>query len=327
MFNPITIVIDAFVDELIQKYIDIYGTSEIDIQILASNARTALEVIANSDAPYHDIDHTMLVTMVGQEILTGKIYLEGSLRPVDWTHFVVALLNHDIGYVRGICRADRRGRYTINKHMDTIAPPSGSTDAFLTPYHVDRGKIYVRERFEHDEHIDPETICRFIERTRFPVPNESDHQDSNDLPGLLRAADLIGQLADPQYMTKISRLYHEFKETDQLGKMGYSSVSDVREGYPQFFWNVVAPFIADGIRFLRRTQEGQSWVANLYANVFTEEHDAPAYGPERRVATDRRKEAADLFKIRELTENDGRKQYRRASDIRETVNAKGISLD
>jgi hypothetical protein len=316
MFNPITIVIEAFIDELVQKYVDIYGTNEIDIQILASNARTALEVIASSDAPYHDINHTMMVTMVGQEILTGKIYMEGSIRPSEWTHFIVALLNHDIGYVRGICRADRRGRYALNKHMDTIAPPSGATDAFLTPYHVDRGQIYVRERFEHDEHIDPETICRFIERTRFPVPNESDHQESADLPGLLRAADLIGQLADPQYITKISNLYQEFKETDQLTRMGYSSVSDVREGYPQFFWNVVTPFIADGVRFLRRTQAGQSWVASLYANVFTEEHDAPAYGPERRVALDRRNATADLFKIRELSENNGRKQNRRASDVK-----------
>jgi hypothetical protein len=314
MFNPITIVIDAFIDELVQKYIDIYGPNEIDMQVLASNARTALEVIASSDAPYHDIDHTMMVTMVGQEILTGKMFMEGGIRPVDWTHFVVALLNHDIGYVRGICRADRSGRYAINKHMDTIAPPSGATDAFLTPYHVDRAKIYVSERFDHDEHIDAETVCRFIERTRFPVPTESDHQDGSDLPGLLRAADLIGQLADPQYMTKISSLYHEFKETDQLGKMGYSSVNDVREGYPQFFWHVVSPFISDGIRFLRRTQEGQAWVANLYANVFTEEHDAPAYGPERRVETDRRDEKADMFKIRELTENDVRKQQRRSTD-------------
>jgi hypothetical protein len=136
MFNPITIVIDAFVDELIQKYIDIYGPNEIDIQLLASNARTALEVIASSDAPYHDIDHTMMVTMVGQEILTGKIYMEGDVRPTDWMHFIVGLLNHDIGYVRGICRADRSGRYALNKHMDTIAPPSGATDAFLTPYQL-----------------------------------------------------------------------------------------------------------------------------------------------------------------------------------------------
>jgi hypothetical protein len=320
MFNPINIVIDAFTEELVQKYVDNYGNNETHRQILVSNARTALEIIANSDAPYHDINHTMMVTMVGQEVLTGKLYMEGSVRPNDWIHFTVALLNHDIGYVRGICRADRSGRYAINKHMDTIAPPSGTTDAFLTPYHVDRAKIYVRERFSHDEYIDAETVCRFIERTRFPVPNESDHQESSDLPGLLRAADLIGQLADPQYMTKITGLYHEFKETEQLSKMGYSTVSDVREGYPQFFWNVVTPFIDDGIRFLRRTQEGQSWVANLYANVFAEEHEAPAFGPERRAEADRRKDPANMFQIKELSENDARKTPRRVTDTTDQEN-------
>lgn len=314
MFNPTSIVIDAFVEEIIAKYIKNFGDNETDVQILVANANVALEVIANSDAPYHDINHTIMVTMVGQEILTSKMYLEGSIRASDWIHFVVALLNHDIGYVRGICRADRSGRYAINKHMDTIAPPPGATDAFLTPYHVDRAKIYVSERFAHDEHIDPETICRFIERTRFPVPNESDHQDSADLPGLLRAADLIGQLADPNYMRKISNLYQEFKETKQLKKMGYETVNDVREGYPQFFWNVVTPFIADGVRFLRRTQAGQAWVANLYANVFTEEHMTPVFGPERRSDSDRRKDPTNMFHIRELTQNDSRSKPRRASD-------------
>jgi hypothetical protein len=314
MFNPTSIVIDAFVDEITSRYVKNFGNNESDIHLLATNARVALEVIANTDAPYHDINHTMMVTMVGQEILTGKSNLEGSVRPTDWTHFVVALLNHDIGYVRGICRADRRGRYAINKFMDTIAPPPGATDAFLTPYHVDRAKIYVRERFAHDKNIDPETITRFIERTRFPVPNESDHQESSDLPGLLRAADLIGQLADPHYMRKISCLYQEFKETNQLKKMGYETVNDVREGYPQFFWNVVAPFISDGVRFLRRTQDGQVWVANLYANVFAEEHVVPAFGPERRAEADRRKDPTNMFQIKELTENDARAEPRRASD-------------
>jgi hypothetical protein len=61
--------------------------------------------------------------------------------------------------------------------------------------------------------------------------------------------------------------------------MNYTNAADLRAGYPGFFWNVVTPFIDEGLRYLRRTQEGQAWVANLYANVFTEEHEAPAYGP------------------------------------------------
>lgn len=315
MFNPSSVVIEAFVDELIEHYVNMFGENVTDIHLIVSNARNALEIIANSDAPYHDVNHTIMVTLVGTEILRGKILIEGSVTATEWVHFVISLLNHDIGYVRGICRADRSGRYAINIDYDTIATAAGSTDAALTPYHVDRAKLYIRERFESDPLINAEAICDNIERTRFPVPNEEDHQESADFPGLIRAADLIGQLGDPQYHRKISALFAEFKETGQAAKMGYTTAADLREGYPRFFWDVVTPFITDGIRLLRRTQEGQKWVANLYANVFTEEHEAPAYGPERREKGDRRHEADGVFKIKEVAENDLREGGRRTSDF------------
>lgn len=316
MFNPSSVVIEAFIEELIEHYVNMYGQDDSDIHLITSNARNALEIIANSDAPYHDVNHTIMVTMVGTEILRGKILIEGNVSPKAWVHFVISLLNHDIGYVRGICRADRSGRYAINMDYDTIAPPPGSTDAALTPYHVDRAKLYINERFGNDEQIDKELICQNIERTRFPVPTEEDHQESTDFPGLIRAADLIGQLGDPQYHRKISALFQEFKETGQAAKMGYTTAADLRAGYPKFFWEVVSPFITEGIRFLRRTQEGQKWVANLYANVFTEEHEAPAYGPERRATGDRRAEASSVFKFRETSGNDKRVEGRRISDLR-----------
>lgn len=316
MFSPTKVVIDAFVKELALGYTEMYGENDHDIHLIVSTARTSLEIIANSDAPYHDLNHTALVTQVGQEILRGKAMLESSISAKEWVHFIISLLNHDIGYVRGICRADRSGRYAINQAMDTIAPPPGATDAFLTPYHVDRAKIFIHERYDREPSIDVNIIATNIERTRFPVPSEEDHQESADFPGLLRAADLIGQLADPQYIRKISSLFAEFKETGQAAKMGYTTAADLREGYPRFFWDVVTPFIAEGVQLLRRTQEGQKWVANLYANVFTEEHEAPAYGPERRSRDDRRIEAVTRspFKVKELSENDKRGLRRRATD-------------
>ncbi len=315
MFNASSVVIEAFLDEIVEQYINVYGNNERDIHLLVSNARNALEIIANSDAPYHDTNHTIMVTAVGMEILRGKILIEGGITPNDWVHFVISLLNHDIGYVRGICRADRSGRYAINTEYDTVSPPAGSTDAFLTAYHVDRGKMFISERFEREDAINVDTICENIERTRFPVPNEEDHQESTDFPGLIRAADLIGQLADPSYIRKISSLFAEFKETGQAAKMGYTTAADLRAGYPGFFWDVVSPFITEGVRFLRRTQEGQKWVANLYANVFTEEHDAPAYGPERRLFGERRIEAESPFKVKEVTDNDKRRDGRRTADL------------
>ncbi len=315
MFNPTSVVIEAFVEELVEHYVSVFGPNDTDIQLLVANARNALEIIANSDAPYHDVNHTIMVTIVGTEILRGKILVEGQVSASDWVHFVISLLNHDIGYVRGICRADRSGRYAINTDYDTIAPPPGSTDAFLTPYHVDRAKLYITERFQDEERLDTAVLCENIERTRFPVPTEEDAQEEADYPGLIRAADLIGQLADPQYHRKISALFGEFKETGQAAKMGYTTAADLREGYPKFFWDVVTPFIAEGIRLLRRTQEGQIWVANLYANVFTEEHEAPAYGPERRLPGDRRTDGEGVFKIKEIADNDSREKGRRITDI------------
>jgi hypothetical protein len=116
-------------------------------------------------------------------------------------------------------------------------------------------------------------------------------------------------------MRKISALSAEFSETGQAGKMGYETAADLRSGYPKFFWEVVTPFIGDGVRYLRRTQEGQQWIANLYANVFTEEHEVAAFGPERRITADRRDDSAvPMFQIKELTGNDKRSDPRRIND-------------
>ena len=48
----------------------------------------------------------------------------------------------------------------------------------------------------------------------------------------MRAADLIGQLADPFYPRKLNALYHEFAETGVAEQLGYHSPADVAEHYP-----------------------------------------------------------------------------------------------
>ena len=111
-----------------------------------SAARLVLERIGNSDALYHNAEHTMMVTLVGQQILRGRLFTQ-ALRPEDWIHYTVTLLVHDIGYVRGACSGDRKGEEVINERGESITPPRGASDAFLAPYHVERGMIYARERF------------------------------------------------------------------------------------------------------------------------------------------------------------------------------------
>jgi hypothetical protein len=96
--------------------------------------------IASSDALYHDCEHTALVTLCVQDILRGR-RLERTISPFDWGHTILAALNHDIGYVRGICAGDTADHFVIDAAGNTVVPPRGASDAFLMPYHVERGKI------------------------------------------------------------------------------------------------------------------------------------------------------------------------------------------
>jgi hypothetical protein len=273
MFNPKGVVIEAFVDCLQQAYIKTYGKLDPDYPgILGWAGRMTLECIANSDAPYHDMEHTMLVTLVGQDILIGKHLHAGGVSPRDWLFFVISLLCHDIGYVRGVCQNDSIGSYVTDSTGETVHLPRGATDASLAPYHINRGKIYIRERFRGHFLIDPESIASNIERTRFPIPSDSDHQGTKDFAGLVRAADLIGQLADPQRERKCVALFQEFLETGTATTLGFKTSDDLRDNYPTFYWDAVTPYIQEGIRYLNITQQGKEWIAHLYSNVFAMEH-------------------------------------------------------
>tara|TARA_R110002167_G_scaffold277486_1_gene483390 strand:- start:128 stop:1006 length:879 start_codon:yes stop_codon:yes gene_type:complete len=282
MFNPTQLVIDEFVDKLRDDYERMYGILEPEYpNVIAFVARMALENIANSDALYHDVFHTIGVAEVGQEILRGKHLIEGGVSPRDWLHFVISLMCHDIGYVRGVCRQDQNGQYVIDDDGNTVSLKEGATDAALTPHHVNRGQIFVRERFGHVGLLDAELIARNIENTRFPVPDDSDYKSTDDYPGLLRAADLIGQMADINYLRKGAALFYEFEENGTNQALGYDNPAKLRNSYPQFFWHLVTPYITDALRYLQVTQNGKMWIANLFSHVFSEEHGLSALGPER----------------------------------------------
>jgi hypothetical protein len=243
--------------------------------IIEWTGRLALENIANSDNLYHDVEHTILVTLVGQAILKGKHLSEGGVTPSDWLHFTMALLTHDIGYVRGVCRSDRDGQYATGIGGEMVEIPDDYTDSVFTPYHVDRSKLFVMERFGTQTLVDvvnPQRIVDLIERTRFPIPSDPDYQISDDYPGLLRGADFIGQLGDPNYLRKIPALYYEFEENGVNAQIGYQSPGHMRRAYTKFYWNVVVPYIGKAVDFLNVTQEGKQWVANLYAHVHKVEH-------------------------------------------------------
>jgi len=79
--------------------------------------------------------------------------------------------------------------------------------------------------------LDVERLCRAIELTRFPVPEDRDHAETESEAGLVRAADLIGQLADPAYPRKLAALFCEFRETGVAERLGYRDPADLAERY------------------------------------------------------------------------------------------------
>lgn len=284
----------ACVNQLHEKYIQMLGKPlgyltaksapafQPDYGVLLSAfAAQVLDKLSACTALYHNVEHTILVCLVGQEILHGKHQLEGNVTCQDWLNFMVSLLCHDIGYVSGVCSQDSVGqrRYVhgtasssqtntsqaLVKDWVTLAP--GATDASLAPYHVDRSQIFVLENFSQYEMLDLDAILHNIAFTKFPVPREPAYQVTHHYPGLARAADLIGQLSDPNYLQKTVALFYEFEEIGTNKKLGYRSPDDLKLGFPEFYRTQVLPYIQPALGYLRATPLGQQYIEHMEANV------------------------------------------------------------
>jgi hypothetical protein len=211
------------------------------------------------------------VTLAGHDIFKGRALLNPST-PDDYSHFIVACLSHDIGYVRGTLKGDGPDGYVVDASGHKVSLPRGSSDAALAPYHVERSKLFVLDRMASIEELDGARIAGAIQHTRFPYSTDLDRQAVHEDAALLRAADLIGQLGDPHYLRKANALYYEFEEIGLNGQLGYESPADLVDKYPQFYWGKVSPYISEAIRYLNVTASGRQWINGLYSNVFRAEH-------------------------------------------------------
>src|SRR5436309_3442745 len=166
-----------------------FGSSHTQLtEVVPSLARLALECIGNSDALYHNVEHTLLVTLVGHDILRGRA-LHTHTTADDYAHVIIACLMHDIGYVRGLFKGDGEDGFVIDSTGGKVTLPRGASDASLMAHHVDRSKLYVIERIEAMAPLNEQRIAVAIEGTRFP-PIEG--KECSEEASIVRAADLIG---------------------------------------------------------------------------------------------------------------------------------------
>jgi len=259
-----------------------FGSSNADLsELLPYAARLALDCIGNSDALYHNVEHSMLVTLAGHDILIGRALLRPTTAG-DYANFILACLIHDIGFVRGVVQGDEEDCFVADVSGRTVRLPRGASDAALAPYHVDRSKLFALERLDSNETLDAARIARAIEYTRVPYAPPPSDDDLHEEEGLLlRAADLIGQLGDPNYMKKSNALFYEFEEIGLNKTLGYETPADIVYKFPQFYWSNVAPQIQTAIHYLNVTSSGRQWIANLYGDVFRAEREVNLSGPQK----------------------------------------------
>lgn len=171
-----------------------------------------------SNAYYHDFNHTMCVLLATARILHGFFIFERSLSEDLYSATIIASLFHDIGYIQE--EKDNKG-----------------TGAKFTKMHVDRG-IEILTNYLSGKGYPEEFIKIVGSIVKFTDLNPKNKISTNDLSSevilmgqILGSADLIAQLSDKNYLQKLPRLYREFVEG---GVEGYENVDEMYEKTPAF---------------------------------------------------------------------------------------------
>jgi hypothetical protein len=152
------------------------------------------------DAPYHDLDHTLRATTCYAELVVKNLQTPdyGSL-PLEIAELgFIAILFHDTGYLKN--KGDLNG--------------TGAKYAFK---HVNRSKVFANEwmlqnGFNQQARTEVQSM---IQTTDFsthtsPIPFASSaHQLAGCMVG---TADLLGQMASPDYISKLPLLHQEMME-------------------------------------------------------------------------------------------------------------------
>lgn len=190
---------------------------------------------------YHNAEHVLDVTLAMARLLAGRELRWGpswSLGPDFALAGIACALLHDSGYLRR--RAD-------NRH---------GTGGAYTRTHVARGAALIAAQLPAAglESLAPlcSRLIHFTNCTRSPATVRVASDAERQLGGLLGTADLLAQLAAPDYLEKCRQeLYDEFEASGFAGKDGcaythdlaYLSRDDLMRRTPDFIHRVAGPRI------------------------------------------------------------------------------------
>lgn len=179
--------------------------------------------------PYHDQSHTLDVFLCAVRLMHGMHASGTSLNDQELNMVLIATLMHDVGYAQ-----KRSGK-------------TNGTGAQFTKTHILRGIEFLQDYL--DSHKHPAGITRAklapiinCSDPMLPLANIAFQNDRLRLLGqILGTADLVGQMADRNYLEKLTSLYEEFQEA-QLGN--YRNIYDLM-CKTHHFWGIIKKKLDD----------------------------------------------------------------------------------
>ncbi len=185
------------------------------------------------DTPYHDIQHTMEVTLAMARLINGYERTRMGVEPIGERLFqlgVITALFHDCGYILGVDEGGKRN------------------GAEFTLTHVSRGSAFLKEYLPKIGMNDlAETAAELIHFTGYERSVSEIKLAGlvyRLLGNLLGSADIIAQMADRCYLEKCrDRLYPEFvaagiahkRTQDGEDQVVFSSGADLVMKTPGFY--------------------------------------------------------------------------------------------
>jgi len=189
------------------------------------------------DARYHDFEHTLQGTLCLIRLLEGR-HLAHAKPLVDQHRFklvLLAILFHDTGYLKRRDDTDGTGaKYTLTH----VVRSADFARDFLSSRGFSASDI---------EAIRNMISCTGVNANLQAIPFRDDLERT--LGYALATADLLGQMAAPDYVEKLPILYQEFAEAvrhdgPKAGRLAsYRDADELARNTPSFWQNYVLPKI------------------------------------------------------------------------------------
>ncbi|MFH1146553.1 MAG: hypothetical protein V1736_02455 [Pseudomonadota bacterium] len=177
---------------------------------------------------YHDLEHTTDALLAMARLMHGAFVDGTRLGGREVNLGLISALMHDTGYIQRVDERSGTGAQYTLVHIRRSAE-------FMNQYFTERG--YSREDFIFCADL---LRCTGLETKIAQIRFES---PEHEIVGkMLGTADLLGQMADRQYLKKLGFLYNEFRE----GMVpGFADELDLLEKTPAFYEFTVRRFAGE----------------------------------------------------------------------------------